>query len=113
MLTKFKPELMPVRQQRQRSGMAELWISFVAGLIFAAGLVLSGMTQPDKVIGFLDNSKRNFSNLADDMAGILQSEYGVASVMRRSKSNPSEPAPAAIIEELAATCDLVITGSGD
>ena len=33
---------------------AELLISFVAGLIFAAGLTMSGMTQPDKVIGFLD-----------------------------------------------------------
>ncbi len=33
---------------------AELLISFVAGFIFAAGLTLSGMTQPDKVIGFLD-----------------------------------------------------------
>ena len=33
---------------------AELAISFVAGFIFAAGLVMSGMTQPDKVIGFLD-----------------------------------------------------------
>jgi len=28
--------------------------SFVAGLIFAAGLVLGGMTQPLKVIAFLD-----------------------------------------------------------
>ena len=28
--------------------------SFFAGLLFAAGLVLSGMTQPAKVIGFLD-----------------------------------------------------------
>ena len=33
---------------------AELLVSFVAGFIFAAGLVLSGMTQPDTVIGFLD-----------------------------------------------------------
>ena len=33
---------------------AELLLSFVAGLVFAAGLTLSGMTQPDKVIGFLD-----------------------------------------------------------
>ena len=33
---------------------AELVISFLAGFIFSAGLVISGMTQPDKVIGFLD-----------------------------------------------------------
>lgn len=29
-------------------------VSFLAGLVFAAGLVLGGMTQPQKVIGFLD-----------------------------------------------------------
>ena len=33
---------------------AELLISFVAGFIFAAGLTLSGMTQPARVIAFLD-----------------------------------------------------------
>lgn len=33
---------------------AELLVSFAAGFIFAAGLTLSGMTQPDVVIGFLD-----------------------------------------------------------
>ncbi len=31
-----------------------LLIAFVAGCIFAAGLTLSGMTQPEKVIAFLD-----------------------------------------------------------
>lgn len=29
-------------------------VSFIVGLIFAAGLAVSGMTQPQKVIGFLD-----------------------------------------------------------
>lgn len=33
---------------------AELLIAFAAGFIFAAGLTLSGMTQPYKVIAFLD-----------------------------------------------------------
>ncbi len=31
-----------------------LGLAFSAGLLFAAGLVLSGMTQPLKVMGFLD-----------------------------------------------------------
>ena len=31
-----------------------LVIAFVSGLIFAAGLVLSGMTVPGRVLGFLD-----------------------------------------------------------
>lgn len=29
-------------------------VSLLAGLIFGAGLTISGMTRPDKVIGFLD-----------------------------------------------------------
>jgi uncharacterized membrane protein YedE/YeeE len=33
---------------------AELLVSFIAGFIFSAGLAMSGMTQPGKVIGFLD-----------------------------------------------------------
>tara|TARA_B100000029_G_scaffold232344_1_gene229729 strand:+ start:393 stop:806 length:414 start_codon:yes stop_codon:yes gene_type:complete len=30
------------------------FISFISGIIFAVGLVISGMTNPQKVIGFLD-----------------------------------------------------------
>jgi uncharacterized protein len=30
-----------------------IW-AFISGLIFAIGLALSGMTQPDKVLNFLD-----------------------------------------------------------
>lgn len=34
--------------------MKQNFISFIVGLLFAAGLAVSGMTQPQKVIGFLD-----------------------------------------------------------
>ena len=70
-------------------------------------------TLRGKVVGFLDNSKSNFRPLADDMAVILQRDFGVAAIVRRGKSNPCEPAPDAVIAELAARCDLVITGTGD
>ena len=30
------------------------FITFISGIIFAVGLVISGMTNPQKVIGFLD-----------------------------------------------------------
>jgi len=32
----------------------KLFASFFSGILFAIGLALSGMTEPDKVIGFLD-----------------------------------------------------------
>jgi len=38
--------------QSPRAG--RLGLAFSGGLVFAAGLVLSGMTQPLKVLGFLD-----------------------------------------------------------
>ncbi len=53
---------------------AELLISFAAGFIFAAGLTMSGMTQPDKVIGFLDIKEMfvgEFPGLWDPTLGIV------------------------------------------
>ena len=40
--------------RRAVSAAARLIVAFAAGTIFAAGLTLSGMTQPDKVIAFLN-----------------------------------------------------------
>jgi uncharacterized membrane protein YedE/YeeE len=34
--------------------MKQLLAAFIAGFVFAVGLAISGMTQPEKVIGFLD-----------------------------------------------------------
>ena len=39
-----------------------LLVAFVAGCIFAAGLTLSGMTQPEKVIAFLDIKEMFFGD---------------------------------------------------
>lgn len=53
---------------------AELLISLAAGFIFSAGLTLSGMTQPDKVIGFLDIKEMfvgEFPGLWDPTLGIV------------------------------------------
>jgi len=61
--------------------------SFLAGLLFAAGLVLGGMTQPLKVIGFLDFTGGAWDpSLAFVMGGAL-TVYAVAFrlVTRRDK----------------------------
>lgn len=44
---------------------------FVAGLVFAAGLVLGGMTQPQKIIGFLDVTGNWDPSLAFVMLGAV------------------------------------------
>jgi hypothetical protein len=65
------------------------------------------------VVGFIDNAKPNFNHLVDDLADLLVAKYGVRSVVKRRKHAASVPAPDAMYQELAAQCDLVITGSGD
>lgn len=66
-----------------------------------------------KTVGVIDNSKKNFDNLAAAMAEVLKRDYGAADVLIRRKRLPSLPAPAEVIAELTERCDLVITGSGD
>ena len=66
-----------------------------------------------KVVGFIDNSKPNFSELVDDLAELLIRDYGVQTVVKRRKGSPSLPAPAAVAQELYDQCDIVIAGSGD
>jgi hypothetical protein len=65
------------------------------------------------VVGFIDNAKPNFGVLADDLGELLTRKYGVVRVVKRRKPSASVPAEPGVIDELAAECDLVITGSGD
>jgi len=70
-------------------------------------------TLQGKVVGFIDNSKPNFSYLADDLAELLVNKYRVAEVIRHRKLAASIPAPEEAIADVQRQCDLVITGSGD
>jgi hypothetical protein len=72
---------------------------------------MSGLANT--VVGFIDNAKPNFNHLVDDLAELLTSRYGVKEVIKRRKRSASVPAPDAIVEDLGASCDLVIAGSGD
>jgi len=45
--------------------------AFIAGLLFGGGLLLSGMTRPDKVAGFLDVGGRWDPSLAFVMVGAI------------------------------------------
>lgn len=89
--------LTPVPESRQ---------SAVAGQSVPASL-------QGKRIGFLDNTKANFAQLARQFGDVLVERYGVASVTVRRKANAATPAAPEIIEELSKECDVVFTGSGD
>ena len=66
--------------------MIRLLVWFVAGLIFALGLGISGMTQPAKVVGFLNVFQWD-SSLAFVMGGAI----GVHFVAYRIRSQMSAP----------------------
>lgn len=55
----------------EASAMPAVVASFVCGLIFGAGLLISGMTQPAKVLGFLDFFGAWDATLAFVMAGAV------------------------------------------
>lgn len=66
-----------------------------------------------KVIGFIDNSKPNFNYLVEDLARILVEKHGVKRVINRRKRSASIGAGDAVMDELVAQTDAIITGSGD
>jgi hypothetical protein len=79
-----------------------------AATVAPRGFVLRGST-----VGFIDNSKPNFSQLADAIAEVVKTRYGVASIIKHSKRAPTMGATEAVFADVVAHCDLVITGSGD
>jgi hypothetical protein len=82
--------------------------------VAAAGRVFKPLTTlQGKVVGFIDNSKPNFNLLADDLATLLTSKYGVARVVRHRKPTASKPASQDVLADIDRQCDLVIAGSGD
>lgn len=62
-------------------------VSFITGLIFGLGLILSGMTDPSKVIGFLDLTGVWDPSLAFVMGGAVLVATGAFRIARgRSKA---------------------------
>ncbi|MGO9059709.1 MAG: DUF6691 family protein [Candidatus Binataceae bacterium] len=51
--------------------MNQIVIAFVSGFVFAVGLVIGGMTQPAKVVGFLDFAGNWDASLALVMIGAI------------------------------------------
>ena len=70
-------------------------------------------TLAGRVVGFIDNAKPNFEQLADELAALLKDRYGVAHVVRHKKRSAAQGAGDAVLDRLAAECDAVIAGSGD
>ena len=64
-------------------------------------------------VGLLVNTKQNAAPFLDELGRLLKERYGATNVMARTKVNFAQPAPDELIKEMAAACDVIITGIGD
>jgi len=64
-------------------------------------------------IGLLENTKHNAALFLSELGTLLMERYGVAAVVPRTKAFFALPLPEEQLEELATTCQAVVTGVGD
>jgi hypothetical protein len=64
-------------------------------------------------LAILDNSKPNFQRLATLVAQKLCSDCGVGGITYFRKENPAVGAGSPLLDEIARSADLVLTGSAD
>jgi hypothetical protein len=64
-------------------------------------------------IGLLENTKQNASLFLAELGRLLIERYGAAGVVARTKQAFALPVPDDLLEELAGSCQAVITGVGD
>ncbi len=72
--------------------MKRMAYALLAGLLFGLGLAVSGMTDPDKVLNFLDSTGRWDPSLALVMLGALAvATPGTAWARRRGRARCGDP----------------------
>jgi hypothetical protein len=64
-------------------------------------------------VGLLVNTKQNAAPFLDEIGRLLIDRYGATSTVARTKVNFAAPAPEELIKEMAAACDVIVTGIGD
>jgi hypothetical protein len=64
----------------------QIFMALVAGLVFGLGLILSGMTNPAKVIGFLDLAGNWDPSLVLVMAGAIAAAFLPFRLAKRRKT---------------------------
>ncbi|QKH36037.1 YeeE/YedE family protein [Achromobacter pestifer] len=90
-------------------------IAFASGLVFGLGLIISGMANPAKVLGFLDLAGAWDPSLAFVMGGaVLVTAAGFAFLRRRRVSLSGEPLrwPAATQVDLRLAVGSLAFGAG-
>ena len=64
-------------------------------------------------VGLLLNTKQNAAPFLDEVGRLLVDQHGAKGTIARTKVNFAAPAPEQLVKEMAASCDVIITGIGD
>jgi len=64
-------------------------------------------------VGLLLNTKQNAAPFLDEVGRLLVDQHGAKGTIARTKVNFAAPAPEELVKEMAASCDVIITGIGD
>lgn len=81
-----------------------------------AGPVRAARRPPDLAglrLGLLVNTKRNADVFLEELAALLTERYGTTTTLTRTKPSIVHPAPPGMVDELRASCDVVVVGVGD
>lgn len=96
--------------------MSSLFVAPTAPASAAQAFSLAAPRFPDldgKVVGLVENGKFNSDRLLDEIGELLGTRYTVKELVRDRKEYFGRPIPEDHARELAARCDVVITGVGD
>ncbi|MEO6918796.1 MAG: DUF6691 family protein [Collimonas sp.] len=93
----------------------KIFVALTAGLLFGLGLILSGMTEPSKVIGFLDLAGSWNPSLAFVMGGAIVVgffAFGLAARRQNALSGDAMQIPTARQIDLRLVMGALIFGAG-
>ncbi len=65
------------------------------------------------VVGLLWNGKHNGDKLLKSLGNLLAREHPVKKVLFQLGAESGKPAPAAILDEVASKCDVLVAAAGD
>jgi hypothetical protein len=85
----------------------------VAGSVAVRPLASRPASLRDKVLGSLWNNRARGDQILDGVAQALTERHGLGKVIHRKKDYIGEPSPPRLIEDLASSCDIVITALGN
>lgn len=66
-----------------------------------------------RVIGLIDNHKRNADVYLEELGRLLQDRYGVSRVVTYRKASQSMPTPPEALDQLAEECDAIVHAVAD